>query len=282
MNTPESMLRVAPTSALVLSYAIEMYTDPLSRKYLQYIDLGDVQPLVAAISHLSLPLGAIIQLRKKMVRYLIRQFISRYPQQQICIVAAGLDPLGLQLAAEYPQLINGIYEMDQAWMEDKGRIYRNIAPHLSLPVTLLTDITHTIQCKRQLRDAGYDASQPAIIILEGIVPYITEEQLRDITQCFSTKNARNTVIMDYLLPAEDIGSYATRHEFDEMDNLLKKSLGVELYYNSRKKVLNILELLHAEVHNVYDLHAMEQKLYGYNNTFPQPGDSLMEMVAFHI
>jgi O-methyltransferase involved in polyketide biosynthesis len=167
-------------------------------------------------------------------------------------------------------------------MEDKGRIYRNIAPHLNLPVTLLTDITHTIQCKRQLRDAGYDASQPAIIILEGIVPYITEEQLRDIIQCFSTKNARNTVIMDYLLPAEDISSSAARHEFDEMDNLLKKSLGVELYYNSRKKVLNILELLHAEVHNVYDLHAMEQKLYGSNNIFPQPGDSLMEMVAFHI
>jgi O-methyltransferase involved in polyketide biosynthesis len=282
MNTPASMLRVAPTSALVLSYAKEMYTDPLSRKYLQYVDLGDVEPLVAAISHLSIPLGAIIQLRKKMVRYLVRQFISRYPQQQICIVAAGLDPLGLQLAAEYPQLINGIYEMDQAWMEDKGRIYRNIAPHLNLPVTLLTDITHTIQCKRQLRDAGYDASQPAIIILEGIVPYITEEQFRDIMQCFTTRNARNTVIMDYLLPAEEIRSPATRHEFDEMADLAKKSLGVELYYYSRKKILNMLELLHAEVHNVYNMHAVEQKLYGYNNIYPQPGDGWMEMAAFHL
>ena len=282
MNTPASMLRVAPTSALILSYAKEMYTDPLSRKYMQYIDLGDVQPLVAAISQLNVPLEGMIQLRKKMVRYLVRQFISRYPQQQICIMAAGLDPLGLQLAAEYPQLINGIYEMDQAWMEDKGRIYRNIAPQLSLPVTLLTDITHTIQCKRQLRDAGYDASQPAIIILEGIVPYITEEQFRDIIQCFSTKNARNTVIMDYLLPAEDIRSAAARHAFNETTDLLQKSLGVELYYYSRKKILNILELLQAEIHDVYDMHTVEQKLHGYNNIYPHRGDSWMEMAAFHL
>jgi len=282
MNTPASMLRVAPTSALILSYAREMYTDPLSRKYMQYIDLGDVQPLVAAISQLNVPLDGIIQLRKKMVRYLVWQFISRYPQQQICIMAAGLDPLGLQLAAEYPQLINGIYEMDQAWMEDKGRIYRNIAPQLSLPVTLLTDITHTIQCKRQLRDAGYDTSQPAIIILEGIVPYITEEQFRDIIQCFSTKNARNTVIMDYLLPAEDLRSTATRHAYNEITDLLQKSLGVELYYYSRKKILNILELLQAEIHDVYDMHTVEEKLYGYNNIYPHRGDSWLEMAAFHL
>jgi len=266
MNTPASMLKVAPTSALVLYYAKSLYTDPLSCKYLQYIDLSDVQPLITALNQLSVRLGAIIQLRKKKVRQLIRQFISRYPQQQVCIMAAGLDPLGLQLAAEYPQLVSGIYEVDQAWMEDKGRIYRNIAPQLQLPVTLLTDITHTIQCKRQLRDAGYDASQPSLIICEGIVPYITEEQLRDIMQCFTTRNARNTVIMDYMLPAHELLSSADRRELQELTALAEKHLGISFHCYSRKKILNILELLHAEVHDVYEV---------------QP-EGWLEMVAFHL
>ncbi|GAA0535276.1 class I SAM-dependent methyltransferase [Chitinophaga japonensis] len=282
MNTPESKLRVAPTSALVLSYVRDLYREGLSGRYMQHIDLSAVKELVAAVDHISTHFGPIIQLRKKMVRYLIKQFINRYPRQQVCIIAAGLDPLGLTLAEDYPMLVTGIYEVDQAWMQEKKAIYRKIASHLPLPVTIQTDVTNTIQLIRQLRDAGYDASQPTIIIFEGIIHYISEEQFRDIMQCFTTRNGRNTVIMDYLLVGEEITTPRFRKMGTELVALAEKALGVDFHRYSRKKVLNILELLNAEVYNIYDMQAAEYIMQGQNQLYNKPGDGVLEMAAFHL
>jgi O-methyltransferase involved in polyketide biosynthesis len=282
MNTPESKLSVAPTSALVLSYVKDLYTEGLSGKYMQYIDLSSMQGLATAINSISAHFGAIIRLRKKMVRYLIKQFINRYPRQQVCVIAAGLDPLALTLSEDYPHLISGIYEVDQTWMDQKSSIYNRIASYQPLPVTLQTDITNTIQLKRLLRDAGYDASQPTIIIFEGIIHYIGEEQFRDIMQCFSTRNSRNTVIMDYALVEEEISSPESRGVAGEIVELAEKALQVAFHRYSRKKIQNMLELLNAEVYNVYDMQAAEYIMHGHNRTFHHPGDGFLEMAAFHL
>ncbi len=58
---------------------------------MQYIDLSAVQDLAVAMDNISAHFGAVIRLRKN-GRYLIKQFINRYPKQQVCIIAAGLDP----------------------------------------------------------------------------------------------------------------------------------------------------------------------------------------------
>jgi O-methyltransferase involved in polyketide biosynthesis len=282
MNTPESRLRVAPTSALVLSYVKDLYTEGLSGKYMQYIDLSAVQDLAVAMDNISAHFGAVIRLRKKMVRYLIKQFINRYPKQQVCIIAAGLDPLALTLSEDYPELVNGIFEVDQAWMDEKLRIYAQLTSHLPLPMSIQTDITNTIQLKRQLRDAGYDASQPTIIIFEGIIHYITEEQFRDIMQCFTTRNGRNTVIMDYGLVPEEINNPHYRTISTELGVLAERTLNVEFHRYSRKKILNTLELLNAEVYNIYDMQAVEYIMYGRNKDYLQPGDGMLEMAAFHL
>jgi O-methyltransferase involved in polyketide biosynthesis len=282
MNTPEPKLRVAPTSALVLSYVKDLYTEGLSGKYMQYIDLSSVQELAAAVNHISAHFGAVIRLRKKMVRYLIKQFINRYPRQQVCVIAAGLDPLALTIAEDFPYLVNGIYEVDQAWMDEKSYIYNKVASHEPLPVTLQTDITNTIQLKRLLRDAGYDSSQPTIVIFEGIIHYITEEQFRDIMQCFTTRNGRNTVIMDYLLADEDIDKPFFRDMATSLEELAEKALQMEFNRYSRKKVQNMLELLNAEVYNIYDMQAAEYIMYGHNKSYTQPGDGFLEIAAFHL
>ena len=282
MNTPESRLKVAPTSALVLSYVKDLYMDGLSGKYMQYIDLSAVQDLAAAMDHISAHFGAVIRLRKKMVRYLIKQFINRYPKQQVCIIAAGLDPLALTLSEDYPHLINGIFEVDQAWMDQKQDIYNKVASHLPLPVTLQADIINTIQLKRLLRDAGYDATQPTIIIFEGIIHYIAEEQFRDIMQCFTTRNGRNTVIMDYALVQEEINGSIYRTMATELVALAERALQVDFHRYSRKKILNTLELLNAEVYNIYDMQAVEYIMHGHNKNYHRPGDGILEMAAFHL
>ncbi len=282
MNTPESKLRVAPTSALVLSYVKDLYTEGLSGKYMQYIDLSSVQDLTTAINSLSAHFVAIIRLRKKMVRYLIKQFINRYPRQQVCVIAAGLDPLALTLSEDYPHLISGIYEVDQTWMDQKSSIYNRIASYQPLPVTLQTDITNTIQLKRLLRDAGYDASQPTIVIFEGIIHYIGEEQFRDVMQCFSTRNSRNTVIMDYALVEDEITSPEFREVAGGIVELGEKALQIAFHRYSRKKIQNMLELLNAEVYNVYDMQAAEYIMYGHNKIFHHPGDGFLEIAAFHL
>jgi O-methyltransferase involved in polyketide biosynthesis len=167
-------------------------------------------------------------------------------------------------------------------MDEKLLIYAQLASHVPLPVSIQTDITNTIQLKRQLRDAGYDASQPTIIIFEGIIHYITEEQFRDIMQCFSTRNGRNTVIMDYGLVSEEIHNPRYRTIATEVTVLAERALNVEFNRYSRKKILNTLELLNAEVYNIYDMQAIEYIMYGRNKDYQQPGDGMLEMAAFHL
>lgn len=282
MNTQDQKLRVAPTSAMVLSFVKELYADGLTREYMQHIDLSSVQGIIDMITHITRHFGELALFRKKMIRYLVKQFIGRYPKHQVCILAAGLDPLGLYLADTYPHAIGHIYEVDQAWMPEKSGIYAKVAGHLGLPLhTLQADVTHTLELRRALQEAGYDSSLPTLVVFEGIIHYITEEHFLDIMQCFSTRNRRNTVMLDYSLVTEEI-SPAFLQVATDLLAFMKDTLKVVFHQYSRRKMQNMLALLEAEIYNTYDMQAAEYLMNGENRLYHQPGDGILEMVAFHL
>lgn len=281
MKTVEHKLSVASTSALVLSVVKELYTDSGSKQYLSHLDLSAVDKLAEELTSITPLFKQILTYRKRMVRYLVKQLVQQHPRQQICILAAGLDPLGLQLAEQYPDQFTGIFEVDNAHMYEKHELYVSTGVYDKRLHLLHGDIAHPHLLMQSLRDAGYDPQQPAIIILEGITYYISEEHFMSILRCFSSKLKNNAVIMDYGIPEEDMTPAFANRARAIADIIINKT-GANLHAYNQKKIRNLLSLLDAELLEIYDMQAMEYQLDGSNKMFKGRGESFMEMATFQV
>jgi O-methyltransferase involved in polyketide biosynthesis len=218
----------------------------------------------------------VMLLRKRMVRYLVRQLMIQHPRQQVCILAAGLDPLGLQMAEYFPEQLTSIYEIDNANMPEKQELYAAVSFNDARLHILDMDITHTHRMMESLINAGYVPHQPTLIVFEGIMHYIAEEQFLRVMRCFCSRTRNNAVIMDYAVPEEEMSpSFAAKARAME-------ELVISKYAYSRKKILNLLSLLEAEIVGVYDMQATEYVLNGSNKLFRERGEGMLEMAAFHI
>jgi O-methyltransferase involved in polyketide biosynthesis len=217
-----------------------------------------------------------------MIRYLIKQLMIQHPRQQVCILAAGLDPLALQLTEYFPeQQLASIYEVDSANMREKQEIYAAISFHDERLHTLQADINNTHQLMSTLIDAGYDPQQPALIIFEGIIHYISEEQFLSIMRNFCSRTKANAVIMDYMVHAEGLPVHSTT-KAEEMLDTMESYIGSRLQQFSRKKIQNLLTLLEADQLDVYDMQAAEYVLNGQNKIYRGERKGLLEIISFHI
>ena len=82
--------------------------------------------------------------------------------------------------------------------------------------------------------------------------------------------------MDYTVPEEEMSpSFAAKARAME-------EIGISKYPYSRKKILNLLSLLEAEIVGVYDMQATEYVLNGSNKLFRERGEGMLELAAFHI
>lgn len=281
MKTVEHKLSVASTSALVLAVVKELYTDTASGKYLSHLDLSAVDKLAEELTSITPSFKQILLYRKRMVRHLIRQLQQQHPHLQLCILAAGLDPLGLQVIEQYPDQFTGIFEVDNAHMQEKHELYINTGVYDKRLHLLHGDISHPHLLMQSLKDAGYDPLQPAIIILEGITYYISEEHLMSILRCFSSKLKNNAVVMDYGVPEEDMTpAFANRAR--AIADIIISRTGAVLHSYNQKKIRNLLSLLDAETLDIYDMQGMEYQLEGGNKLFRGRGESFMEMATFQV
>jgi O-methyltransferase involved in polyketide biosynthesis len=281
MKTTEKKLSVASTSALVLSAVKEMYTDGYCRNYMSHIDLASVEQMAEELYTISPLFRATIYYRKQMVRRWIKECLLRYPSQQLVILAAGLDPLALQIAEQFPDMPINIYEVDQANLAEKEYLYSMISVKDKRLHTIHADITNIPMMMGALIDAGYQPDQPTLIVFEGIVHYLYEEQFLKIMRSFCSRMRNNAVIMDYSLPAEDLSTDFRPRAMALMD-VLEDHIGARIKQYSRKKILNLLSLLEAELCDVFDLQATEFLLNGYNRYYLKRGEGMMEMVTFYI
>lgn len=281
MKTMDNKLSVASTSALVLTIVKNMYTSCLSQEYLSHIDLSNVEKLAEEMQAISPLFKDVLYYRKRMVRRFIQDFLFRYPRQQLCILAAGLDPLALQIAETFPDQFTGIYEADSAHMQEKEELYSRIAFKDRRLHTIHADITNTTVLMQALLAAGYDPDQPTLIVFEGIIHYLTEEEFLPVMRSFCSRMRNNAVILDYTLPSEDLQPEFL-HRANTMIELLEDYIGFRAKQYSRKKILNLLSLLEAELVDVYDLQAIEYALNGQNKHYHRIGEGMMEMVSFYI
>jgi O-methyltransferase involved in polyketide biosynthesis len=282
MKTGVNKLSVASTSALVLTYVKSLYQEGWGKKYLAHIDFSQVKGLADELSRITPLFREALLLRKGMVRHLIKQLMRQHPRQQLCILAAGLDPLALQVTEYFSeQQLTSIYEVDSANMREKQEIYATIGFNDDRLHTLQADINNTHQLINTLIDAGYDPQQPTLIVFEGIMHYISEEQFLSIMRNFCSRTKSNAVIMDYLEYAEGLPAGAVSKATEMLDTM-ESYIGSRLQQFSRKKIRNLLSLLDADQIEVYDMQTAEQILNGQNKVYQGERKGMLEMMSFHL
>jgi methyltransferase (TIGR00027 family) len=99
---------------------------------------------------------------------------------QIVILASGMDTRAYRLTWS---LETQIYELDQAQvLETKAAILANTAPncqHYTIPADLTQPWSHL------LLEQGYQPNLPSVWLLEGLLMYLTELQVRQLLQTIS-------------------------------------------------------------------------------------------------
>jgi O-methyltransferase involved in polyketide biosynthesis len=280
MRILENKLTVASTSALVLSIAKSLYADGWSREFISRIDFSAVEKLAEDLCNITPLFHDVLIMRKRMVRHLVTQLMLQLPRQQVCILGAGLDPLGLKIAEDFINL-KAIYEVDNAYVQEKQELYASISFDDDRLHNLQADMTNIPLLMQTLIDAGYNPDEPTLIIFEGIMHYISEEQFLRIMRAFCSRTRNNAVVMDYMLQNEDL-PFNFVPKANDMLEILGNAIGMPLRQFSRKKILNLLSLLEAEIFDVYDMQAAEYILNGRNKMYHLRGEGMLEMVAFSI
>lgn len=281
MRTLENKLTVASTSALVLSVTKNLYTDGWSREYISRIDFSTVEKLAEELCNITPLFHDVLMLRKRMVRHLVTQLMLQHPRRQVCILGAGLDPLGLKIAEDFPTHLKAIYEIDNTYVQEKQELYASISFDDDRLYHLQADMTNIPQLMLTLINAGYNPDEPTLIVFEGIMHYISEEQFLRIMRAFCSRTRNNAVVMDYMLQNEDLPFNFVSRANDILD-VLGNAIGMPLRQFSRKKILNLLSLLEAEIFDVYDMQATEYILNGRNKMYHLRGEGMLEMTAFSI
>ncbi|UYQ93270.1 class I SAM-dependent methyltransferase [Chitinophaga horti] len=281
MELLDQKVQVAPTAALVLLQAREIFVDGIGRDYLSHLDLSAIEPMLEKLNDVPGAMSRVVQFRKQYLRFLADAYLPESEPVQVVILGAGLDPLGLQLLERYSDDIAQIFEVDTAHLAEKEIIYRKLAPNATQLHLIHCDITdphHLLDC---LVTAGYDKDVPTIVVFEGVVHYITQEKFYDIMRRFRTRNRTNLVLMDYSLPYEDV-SPGLAPAYRKSIQSLEYTFKCRFYQHSRLQVFGLIDRLGGDVSTIDSLQDVEFKIKGRNEHYYDAADGVLEIISFYL
>lgn len=281
MELLDHTLKVAPTAALVLYHARSLYESGPERTYYSQIDFSDIKELSEKMEASYKDFAYTVLCRKRFFRYLLDQYLSEDAPVQICILGAGLDPVSLHLLEQYDRAVANIFEVDTDHLVMKEQIYQRLLPNNKKLHFIQADVTDTLHLLDRLRDAGYSPALPTLVIFEGLLPYIGDEQFLNIMQLFRTVNKTNVVLMDYILPEENLPD-SMLPAWYAIKKGVEAFVGGSLYSCNRQQIFNLVAVLHGDVASVDSMQDVEFKLNGRNEVYYEDGDGLLEIVAFYL
>nr|WP_295864618.1 class I SAM-dependent methyltransferase [uncultured Chitinophaga sp.] len=273
-------LKVPATARLVLEQAIRLYTSPLEQAYVNAIDFSETSRLSRDLTRAYPPVADMIHYRKQAIREVIQYRMEQYPVQQVLILGAGLDPLSLYLLERYPGRISRILEVDNGYIEEKKKIYEEIL-HITGPLHFLRcDLTDIVLLEAMLKQAGYVPEEPAIVILEGVLHYISNEACVQVMQLLTTAPQHHLGILDFSLAVTEVpDNYLVYHR--NVLKVMETHLNMTANLNTRQQVRDMIGRFGRLVY-LEPLCETEKKFTGANRVFHQPGQGIIEMAVFSL
>jgi O-methyltransferase involved in polyketide biosynthesis len=216
---------IADTSALVLNWTSkETWKSKNARDYFDGLDLSAADTLYKMFDkELDLIQCHLLSNRKFFVRKCVIEFLEQFKIQQVnaqvIILAAGIDPLSIEVASLYPDSV--VFDVDKYSMKEKEKYLNHVCANIKF---IECDITNIELLEASLVEKGWDKNQPGILIMEGITYYLTENELRNILTFFA-KNISN-LVCDFGLKPECVDEPNRKHGIEIKDKI-KKSVGLE-------------------------------------------------------
>ena len=197
------MIELSPTSALVLKMTKGLcYTDELSRKYLNLLDLSAGDEVYNECKKVWEHYPEIIVNRKYSVWALIKFALKENKNiHQVIILAAGLAPLSLDIHSCYPDI--DIFDVDIDLMKEKKRLYNRVFENKKI-CFVECDITDTEKLRTLLVKKGWNPDSDSLIVFEGISYYLKKYKTKEIFDCLLPSCGNSLIIADILPPSEFI------------------------------------------------------------------------------
>lgn len=150
---------------------------PTGRALLHLVDTAAGRALLRAVERSSLPgIAAHYRWRKRHIADWTRQALVD-GVDQLLVVGAGLDVLGLQCALADPRL--RVAEIDRrAASELKRRSINQVTTAPGNLALIPQDLASGSLANALRRWPGHDPTRPTLVIAEGLAMYLTGDQLR--------------------------------------------------------------------------------------------------------
>jgi len=216
---------ISATSALVLNWTLkDVWQSTNALNYLNGLDLREGEDLYCQFDVLeNHMLTQAVTNRKYFVRRHAVEFLAQcqtnHQQAQVIILAAGISPLSVELASLFPSCT--IFDVDTHGMNEKKQYLKNICPNICF---ITGDITDIALLQAKLTQSGWKTSDPTLVVIEGIVYYLTESDLKNILRFFAGFNVR--LIVDFVLKPEYVHE-KTRIFGVEVFRKIKESVGLD-------------------------------------------------------
>ncbi len=274
-------LKLEPTAAMVMEWALPLYKDPTILKYLGCLDLSSGRELLEKIEKVcqwGAPEG--LRNRKNCIKQIIlERLIDTNISHQLIVIAAGKTPLALEILLEQPEKIAGSYEIDLGGMEEKSKIYKQVAPQFTKKLHCLSaDVTDSDLLHRLVQN-GYQKTIPTFVVLEGISYYITKEELRQIVSFFTSPQKTNRIIVEYLVPFEDLTLERQAIARGIFGPIQEKCSLPTLSQYRKEDLAALFKKMGGELLSHYTLSDMEKLRTGKNQYFFQSQEGWIECVV---
>ncbi len=183
-------LNISATSALVLNWTDQKtWQTTHAVDYLRKLDLSEGKRLLDLFSEEEHFMHTqTISCRKFYIKSKVFSFLETLQRQgkrgQVLILAAGLAPLSVEIAARFPSSL--IVDVDQYNMAEKQRLIDGQLANIRF---CACDITDVRKLDKVLVRAGFRSDQPVMTILEGIIYYLKPDALGDLLRYLSGMNS---------------------------------------------------------------------------------------------
>lgn len=279
-NPLKNKFKISPTASLVLCLASEIYQDGKTcQAYLENIETSEGELLLKSFKQIFEHSESIAVLRKRYIRNLFDYYANQFPQFQVCILGAGLDPISLYLLEQYGHQIETIFEVDIEFMDEKRSLYTELIGDRDKVKLITHDATDIDSLLDELKRLGHHSSSPTIFLLEGFVYYISRDKFSTLLEKLAAADGKKVVILDYVLPFETIHE-SNREKSRLMLRSLEQGLGWPIMVYHKFDITGLIQFFKGDIITSDSTQEMEKKLYGENEIYVHPTSGFMEMISF--
>ena len=211
---------ISDTSALVLNWTLkDIWKSENARAYFTGLNLSAADPLFKKFGDEENFIQThLMSNRKFFVRKCAVEFAQKCEAEnetpQIIILAAGIDPLSVEIASLYPNSV--VFDVDKYQMTEKQNHLGEECPNIKF---IECDITDTQLLKQKLISKGWNYSVPCMLIMEGIMYYLVEDNIKKVLSSFSPHVS--TFVCDIGLTPELVSEKYREHGMETRKKIME-------------------------------------------------------------